>query len=76
LRRNRVDASIFLLAAIVVLLAAGIVFAVFALRQDPIEETLTGDRVVTTLFIIEDNQKPLSTYLLMYYPATKGRLSS
>ncbi|MDR1586799.1 MAG: LCP family protein [Treponema sp.] len=53
------------------LFAGGIVFAVYALRADPVEGALSGDRVINVLFIFEDNQKPLSTFVLMYYPATK-----
>ncbi|MDR0624517.1 MAG: LytR family transcriptional regulator, partial [Treponema sp.] len=71
MRRNKVDASAFLLAAIVLLLAGGIAFTVFTLRSDPIEEALSGDRVINTLFVIEHERKPLSTYVLMYYPATR-----
>jgi anionic cell wall polymer biosynthesis LytR-Cps2A-Psr (LCP) family protein len=70
-RRKKSDASAFLLAAIVLLLAGGIVFTVFTLRSDPIEAALSGDRVINTLFIIDMDGKPLCTYVLMYYPATK-----
>jgi anionic cell wall polymer biosynthesis LytR-Cps2A-Psr (LCP) family protein len=55
----------------VLILAGGIGFAVYSLRTDPVEEALSGDRVINMLFILEDNRKPLSTYVLMYYPATK-----
>jgi anionic cell wall polymer biosynthesis LytR-Cps2A-Psr (LCP) family protein len=71
LRRNNIDASAFLLAAILLLLAGGVVFTIFALRSDPIEEALSGDRIVNTLFVIDRDQKPLCSYVLMYYPATK-----
>ncbi|GHT58686.1 LytR family transcriptional regulator [Spirochaetia bacterium] len=71
MRRSKIDPSVFLLAAIVLLLIGGILFTVFALRSDPIEEALSGDRVINTLFIIEKDGKPLSTYVLMYYPATR-----
>jgi anionic cell wall polymer biosynthesis LytR-Cps2A-Psr (LCP) family protein len=70
-RKSKVDASAFLLAAIVLLLAGGIVFTVFTLRSDPIEEALSGDRVINTLFVIEHQRKPLCTYVLMYYPETR-----
>jgi anionic cell wall polymer biosynthesis LytR-Cps2A-Psr (LCP) family protein len=59
------------LAAIAVLLGAGIFFTVMALRQDPIEEALSGDRVINTLFVFESEGKPLASYVLMYYPGTK-----
>jgi anionic cell wall polymer biosynthesis LytR-Cps2A-Psr (LCP) family protein len=70
-RQVRTDASIFLLAAIVVLLGAGALFTVMVLRQDPIEDALSGDRVINTLFVFESEGKPLASYVLMYYPGTK-----
>jgi anionic cell wall polymer biosynthesis LytR-Cps2A-Psr (LCP) family protein len=60
-----------LLGAIVLLLAAGAAIALYTLRSDPVEEALSGDRVINVLFVIEDQQKPLGTYVLMYYPVTK-----
>jgi anionic cell wall polymer biosynthesis LytR-Cps2A-Psr (LCP) family protein len=55
----------------VLILAGGIVFAVYSLRTDPVEEALSGDRVINLLFVLENDRKPLSTYVLMYYPTTK-----
>jgi anionic cell wall polymer biosynthesis LytR-Cps2A-Psr (LCP) family protein len=69
-RTKKADASIFLLVIIAALLGAGIVFTILTLRQDPIEEALSGDRVVNTLFVFEEAGKPLSSYVLMYYPGT------
>ena len=65
------DASIFLLIAIVLLLAGGIAVAVYTLNSDPVEEILSTDRVISVLYIIEKDQKPLSTYVLMCYPKTR-----
>jgi anionic cell wall polymer biosynthesis LytR-Cps2A-Psr (LCP) family protein len=70
-RRVQTDASAFLLVVILVLLAGGLIFIAFSLRTDPIEEALSGDRVINTLFVLEKDGKPLSTYVLMYYPATR-----
>jgi hypothetical protein len=70
-RRVKFDASAFLLASILVLLAAGVVSVAFALRSDPIEEALSRDRVINTLFVVDKDGKPLCSYVLMYYPATK-----
>jgi anionic cell wall polymer biosynthesis LytR-Cps2A-Psr (LCP) family protein len=70
-RQTKTDASAFLLAAIVVLLGVGIFFTIMALRQDPIEEALSGDRVISTLFVFESGGKPLASYVLMYYTGTK-----
>jgi anionic cell wall polymer biosynthesis LytR-Cps2A-Psr (LCP) family protein len=68
---SRLDASGFLLLGIVLLLGAGVLFTINALRQDPIEEAISGDRVINTMFVVEDAGKPLGTYILMYYPATR-----
>jgi anionic cell wall polymer biosynthesis LytR-Cps2A-Psr (LCP) family protein len=73
-RRNRFiknDASALLLVAIVLLLALGIAAAMYTLRSDPVEEALSGDRVINVLYVIEKDRKPLGAYVLMYYPATK-----
>jgi len=80
MRKTKLDSGALLLILISVLLAGGIVYAVFSLRSDPIEESLAGDRVINTLFVIENagkkegnksSVKPLCSYVLMYYPATK-----
>jgi anionic cell wall polymer biosynthesis LytR-Cps2A-Psr (LCP) family protein len=65
------DASIVLLAAIVLLLAGGVAVAIYALRSDPVEEMLDNDRVITALYVIEKDQMPLSTFVLMCYPKTR-----
>jgi anionic cell wall polymer biosynthesis LytR-Cps2A-Psr (LCP) family protein len=70
-RRAGIDASPILLGAIVLLLGSGVFFTILALRSDPIEEALSGDRVINTLFVIESAGKPLCSYVLMYYPGTK-----
>ena len=65
------DASVFLLAAIVLLFAGGIAVAVYTLRSDPVEELISNDRVISVLYVIEQDKKPLSTYVLMCYPNTR-----
>ena len=71
MRKTKADASAFLLILILLLLGGGILFTIYAMRSDPIEEALSGDRVISTLFIIEKDKKPLSSYVLFYYPATR-----
>ncbi|MDR2516910.1 MAG: LCP family protein [Spirochaetaceae bacterium] len=63
--------SFALLVLIVLLVVAGAAFIAFFLQQDPIEEALSGDRVINTLFVFEDAGKPLASYVLMYYPRTR-----
>lgn len=71
MKNTETDASAFLLGIIVLLVAGGIFLVLLILRSDPIEEALTEDRVINTLFVIEKDQKPLGSYVLFYYPATK-----
>ena len=71
MRKIKLDSSFLLLALIVVLLAGGIVLAVNAFRFDPMERSLAGDRVINTLFVIEKDGEPFSSYVLMFYPVTR-----
>jgi len=71
MRKMKVDSSVLLLALIVVLLAGGIVLAVHSFGFDPIERSIAGDRVINTLFVIEKDGMPFSSYVLMFYPATR-----
>ena len=75
LRKAKIDASALLLVLIVLLLAAGIYFAVYYLRPDPVRDFLTGERIISTLFVIENDDssqvRPLATYVFMYSPATR-----
>jgi len=75
LRKAKIDASAILFVLIFLLFAGGVVFLVLSFRSDPIRDSLTGDRVINTLFVIEHNDKPVSSYVLMYYPAT-GRAAT
>jgi anionic cell wall polymer biosynthesis LytR-Cps2A-Psr (LCP) family protein len=71
LRAIKGDASILLLALIVILLVLGIILSIHTFRSNPVEDALSANRVINVLFVIEENKMPLSTYVLMYYPATK-----
>jgi anionic cell wall polymer biosynthesis LytR-Cps2A-Psr (LCP) family protein len=78
-RKVKNDASVLLLLLIVLLLAAGIYFAAYYLRPDPVRESIAGERVINTLFVIENEDssadryqlRPLASYVLMYSPATR-----
>jgi len=71
LRISQIDASRFLLVLILIIFAVGITFAVLTFRSNPVEDALNANRVINVLFVIEDEKIPLSTYVLMYYPATR-----
>lgn len=70
MRKTKIDASAFLIAAMALLLVGGTIAVIFGLRDDPVEEALSADRVINMLFVIEQDRKPLCSYVLMYYPAT------
>ncbi|MCL2209948.1 MAG: LCP family protein [Treponema sp.] len=71
MKKTKIDASRFLMVLIIFVLVIGIFLAVYTFRSNPIDDALAGNRVINTLFIIENNKKPVSTYVLMYYPGTK-----
>jgi len=71
MKGGKIDASALLLLAILLLLVVGAVITYHAVRTDPVQEALSGDLVVNTLFVLEKDGAPLSSYVLMYYPATK-----
>ena len=65
------DASLILLILIVILLLIGIILSIYIFRSNPVEDALSANRVINVLYVIEDNKTPVSTYVLMYYPATR-----
>jgi anionic cell wall polymer biosynthesis LytR-Cps2A-Psr (LCP) family protein len=67
---SKKNASRFLLTVIVLFLVVGITAAVYIFRSNPVDDALSDNRVINVLFVIEDEKMPLSTYVLMYYPAT------
>ncbi|MDR2783677.1 MAG: LCP family protein, partial [Treponema sp.] len=76
LRASKRDASVIFLLLIVLLAVGGITAGVLFFNYDPIQEALDSDQVINTLFVFEGEPqagkiKPLGTFLLMYYPATK-----
>jgi polyisoprenyl-teichoic acid--peptidoglycan teichoic acid transferase len=68
---SKVDASRFLLAIIILLLAAALVFGMYIFRSNPVEDAVSSNRVINVLFVIENEKKAVSTYVLMYYPVTR-----
>ncbi|MCL2601715.1 MAG: LCP family protein [Treponema sp.] len=71
MRKVKLDSSVILLGLIAILVIGGIILAVDSFRSDPIERAITGERVINTLFIIEKDAQPFSTYVLMFYPVTR-----
>ena len=69
-RANGNKGAIFLLL-IVLILAAVSVFLALSLRTNAIDENLKSDRVIKTLFVMEDRNHVLFTDVLIYYPVSK-----
>ena len=65
------EASLFLLLTIIILLVVGVFLAIYTLRSNPLDDIISSNRTVNVLFVLENEKKPASTYVLMYYPATK-----
>ncbi len=61
---------LFLFVMILIFAVAGVWIAL-SLRTDPVSENLKSDRVVKTLFVMEDKGKVLFTDVFIYYPVTK-----
>ncbi len=71
MRAHKIDASGLLLAVMAALLIAGLSAVYFSIRSNPVEEALSGNRIVNTLIVLEKEGKPLGSFVLMYYPETK-----
>jgi polyisoprenyl-teichoic acid--peptidoglycan teichoic acid transferase len=68
---SKTGASRLLLGLIILLIVLGVSAAVYTLRSNPVEDAIAANRVINILFVIEEDKKPVSTYVLMYYPGTK-----
>jgi len=68
---SKTGASRLLLGLIILLIVLGAAAAVYTLRSNPVEDAIAANRVINILFVIEEDKKPVSTYVLMYYPGTK-----
>jgi anionic cell wall polymer biosynthesis LytR-Cps2A-Psr (LCP) family protein len=65
------NASVLLLVVIFLFLAGGIVFAVFSLQSDPVSDVLANEQVISVLYIIEKDEKPFCTFVMLYHPTTR-----
>ena len=66
--RSIIDKSAVFLIAIVVVIAAALVFMLAALRTDPVDDAVKEERIINVAIIFERNGKPAATEILMYYP--------
>ncbi len=71
LRKTTGNKGGFFLLLIVLILVGVMVFLALSLRTNVIDENLKGDRVIKTLFVMEDRNQVLFTDVLIYYPVSK-----
>jgi anionic cell wall polymer biosynthesis LytR-Cps2A-Psr (LCP) family protein len=67
----KIDRSVFFLFVILAVLIGAAVILVFAMRNNPVRDALSGDQLLKVLVVLEDEGVPLSTNLIAYYPGTK-----
>lgn len=67
----RLDRSILFLVAILAVLLVAAAMLVFAMKTDPVRDSLSGDKLLKVLVVLEDGGKPISTNIIAYYPASK-----
>ena len=71
MRSMKIDRSVFFLFVILAVLIGAAVILVFAMRNNPVRDALSGDPLLKVLVVLEDEGVPLSTNLIAYYPGTK-----
>jgi anionic cell wall polymer biosynthesis LytR-Cps2A-Psr (LCP) family protein len=69
--KRHVENSALFLVVIIVLAIAGVVSAVVLFGGGSLDGDAENERVISTLFIFENNGKPAGAYVLLYYPQTK-----
>ncbi|MDR1256590.1 MAG: LCP family protein [Spirochaetaceae bacterium] len=68
---KHIDFSLFFLAGIVLIAAGAVTAAVLMLNRDYTETDFEDGRATTVIFVIENEGKPLGSYLLLYNQGTK-----
>lgn len=71
MRSVKIDRSIFFLFIILAVLVVATVILVFAMRNNPARDALSGDNLLKVLVVLEEEGTPISTNLIAYYPGTK-----
>ncbi|MDR0551651.1 MAG: LCP family protein [Spirochaetaceae bacterium] len=71
MEKRQIDAGFILLLTILVLFCGATAFAFYIFGPGRLENEIAADRPINTLFVFENEKKPLCTFVLLYYPATK-----
>ena len=70
-KKSKSENSALFLILIFVVFAISAFILFFSLRTDPVEEVLKNDQLIKVLFVLYDEDKVISTDVILYYPVTK-----
>ncbi|HNQ96846.1 MAG TPA: LCP family protein [Treponemataceae bacterium] len=71
MRGFRIDRSIIFLIIILAILVIAAVSLVLGMKTNPVKESLSGDKILKVLLVLESEGKPLATNIIAYYPGNK-----
>ncbi|MBN1616142.1 MAG: LytR family transcriptional regulator, partial [Spirochaetales bacterium] len=71
MRGFRIDRSIIFLIIILAVLVIAAVSLVLGMKTNPVKESLSGDKILKVLLVLESEGKPLATNIIAYYPGNK-----
>ncbi|MDC7232671.1 MAG: LCP family protein [Spirochaetales bacterium] len=69
--RRAPDLSLLLLILVFIILAGLSVYILLTMKIDDYKEMVNDKKLITTLIIIEEDEKPLVSELFLYHPETK-----
>jgi len=70
-KRINFDSSFMLLLLIILIVAAGAMGIYYFSKTDPLEEILSDERVLNILLNLEEDNKVIGSYVILYYPPTQ-----
>ena len=70
-KRSKSENSALFLILIFVVFAISAFILFLSLRTDPVEEVLKNDQLIKVLFVLHDEDRVISTDVILYYPVTK-----
>ncbi len=71
MRSFKIDRSVIFLVVILLVLLCAAILLIIAVRTDPLKDSLSGDKILKVLIILEDKGMPLATNIIAYYPGNK-----
>ncbi len=63
--------NILFLLVILVILISAVVVVLLKMKKDTLEDYFSSEKILNILVVVEDNEVPISTNVIAYYPETK-----